>query len=103
MLIYEVNLDVEPEIATRYRDWLDRHIREMLGIEGFVSAELFLRRPEDDRSDSPSPVGFTVHYRVEDRVALERYFANEAPRMRGEGLRLFGNRFAASRRILETT
>lgn len=103
MLIYEVNLDVEPAIAEDYRDWLERHIRDMLGIEGFVSAELFLRPPGDDPGTDPSRMGFTVHYRLENREALERYLDNDAPRMRSEGLRLFGGRFTATRRILETT
>ncbi len=103
MLVYEVNLDVDAEIAESYRDWLEEHIREMLEIEGFVSAELLLRQPGDDEGADPTRIGFTVHYRLEDREALEHYLANDAPRMRADGIRRFGERFAASRRILETT
>ena len=101
MLIYEVNLDVDQEIEETYREWLGVHIREMLEIDGFQSAELFRRRPGDEPGGDPGRVGWTVHYRLSDRGALERYFSTEAPRMRADGIRCFGDRFAASRRILE--
>ena len=38
MLIYEVNLTVDEDIATEYSTWLREHIREMLTIDGFEAA-----------------------------------------------------------------
>jgi hypothetical protein len=42
----------------------------------------------------------TVHYRIVDEESLARYFAEEAPRMRDEGLRRFGDGVRATRRVL---
>ena len=39
MVIYEVNLAVDAEIAAAYRAWLAPHIGEVLEVPGFVSAE----------------------------------------------------------------
>ncbi|QDQ40331.1 DUF4286 family protein [Legionella geestiana] len=44
---------------------------------------------------------FTVHYRLQNRDSLEHYFKENAAAMREDGLRRFGGRFSASRRILE--
>ena len=42
----------------------------------------------------------TVHYRLIDEAALQRYLAEHAPRMREEGMRRFGDAFTATRRVL---
>jgi hypothetical protein len=42
----------------------------------------------------------TVHYRIVNEESLARYFAEDAPRMREEGLRRFGDGFHATRRVL---
>lgn len=94
MLLYEVNLRVEATIADAFRDWLERHVAEMLEIDGFLRAEIF----EDD-----TPEGlftFVTHYRVRNQAALDRYFAEDAPRMRADGTNRFGDKMQATRRVL---
>ena len=39
-VVYEVNLDLDASIADDYRAWLEAHIREILGLPGFVGARL---------------------------------------------------------------
>ncbi len=95
MTFYEVNLEVDAELADAFAGWLDGHVREMLALPGFLSAELF--EVEDPPAGRRS---FSVRYRLVDREALERYLGEHAPRMRGDGARRFGGRFTASRRIL---
>lgn len=95
-VIYEVNLDVESAIAHDYRAWLQAHASRMLALPGFVSAELFeIIEPAGD-----GRVGWCVHYRLRDDMALEAYLQEHAPRMRAEGIARFGDRFRASRRVL---
>lgn len=96
MLVYEVNLRVAPDVEADYRAWLSGHVLDVLACDGFVSATQFA-------DDAPDPDGWArlvVHYAVADRAALDRYFAHDAPRLRAEGVDRFGDRFAASRRIL---
>jgi quinol monooxygenase YgiN len=97
MILYEVNLEVRDEILADYRPWLAEHVRAMLRMPGFVSAEVFERR------DPPPPDGthaLTVQYRLVDEAALDRYLMQHALRMREDGLRRFGDGFTATRRVL---
>ena len=41
MILYEVNLEVDAEIASDYLAWLDAHVREIRALPGFLGAELF--------------------------------------------------------------
>lgn len=96
MVIYEVNLVIDAEIAEAYGAWLGEHIEAILAIEGFVSA--------DWEVGEEGPAGkalWSVRYTLRDRAALDRYYAEHAPRMRADGLERFGDRFSASRRVLE--
>ncbi len=97
MIVYEVNLDVRADVYADYRAWLTTHIAEILALPGFVSAEIFEGR------DPPPATGrraLTVHYRLVDAPSLDRYFAEDAPRLREDGVRRFGDAFTATRRVL---
>ncbi|MEO1273007.1 MAG: DUF4286 family protein [Myxococcota bacterium] len=102
MLIYEVNLTVQPSIADAMERWLTSHFNDMLAIDGFEQVTLYSRRPEDEGAPPDAQLRWTCHYRVRDRASLDRYLAKDAARMRQEGLDLFGGQFTASRRILAT-
>jgi Domain of unknown function (DUF4286) len=95
MIVYEVRISVDRAIADDYRAWLDSHIREILTLPGFDRAELLA---EDD--DQGHRV-WTVRYHLENRVALELYLKDHAPRMRAEGVRRFGDSVTTTRRVLE--
>jgi len=105
MLIYEVNLTVDGDAATRYSAWLREHIREMLEVDGFEAAVWFDRHedgdvtPEDDEPTDPRE--WTVHYQVRDREALDAYFDEHADEMRREGVEKFGDHVESRRRIFE--
>ena len=95
MIVYEVRVAVDAEVAPDYRAWLEPHIREILSIDGFSHAELYA---EDD---AHGHVVWTVRYQLRDRAALEAYLRDHAPRMRADGEARFGGRFTASRRVSE--
>lgn len=100
MIVYEVNIEVREERYADYRAWLAVHVDEMLALPGFVAAEILEQR------EPPSPDNtrmLTVHYRLVDDAALQRYLADHAPRMREQGVRQFGDAFTATRRVLEVT
>lgn len=98
MIVYEVNLDIAAEAFAAYRAWLDEHVREMLALPGFVSAEIL-----ECREPTPAPEHhhLVVTYRLADEKALERYLREDAPRMRADGMVRFGGKFTATRRILQ--
>ena len=99
MLIYEVTLAVDADVADAYAVWLRPHIDAVLAVEGFISADWWSVEPDGD--DGPGGrVRWCVHYHVETPEALAAYFRDHAERLRGDGLAQFGGRFEASRRVL---
>lgn len=96
MIIYEVNLSVDPAIQREFEPWLTDHVDQMLAIPGFLDAECMRVLDEDSER-----VELCVQYRLSDREALQRYLADQAASMRGDGLARFGDRFSTSRRVLE--
>lgn len=93
-IVYEVNLEVEPELTDKFLTWLKLHIVEMLEIPGFLSATLF------ESADNNFQNQWTVHYHISNEQMLDQYFAKEAPEMRQQAIDLFGEKFKATRRIL---
>ena len=98
MLIYEVNLTVSTEIASEYKAWLLDHIDEMLKIPGFHAAKFYQRDADEAGGNGEC---WTVHYFVDSRAALNDYFDGQAKVMREEGIKRFGGKFSANRRVLE--
>ena len=95
MIVYEVNLRVEHEIADAYLAWLHEHLRQMLTLPGFLAAELF-EVDNDDREQRH----YCAQYRLHDAAALDTYLREHAPQMRADGTQRFGTRFSAQRRVL---
>lgn len=96
-IIYEVNLSVQKEIDHAYKDWLSRHVEEMLRIDGFEKAEIAESETGPDSSDTE----FSVRYTLSSAGHLKHYFDYHAEKMRGDGLARFDGKFAASRRVLK--
>ena len=99
MVLYEVNLAIDREIAAAYAAWLGSHIDEILMLDGFVSAEWWRVEPPE-AAGAGDRVRWCVQYQLRDRAALQAYFDEHAERLRGDGLTRFAGRFEASRRVL---
>ena len=95
-IIYEVNVFVQRDIENEYREWLAKHIEEILALPGFFDAKTFDVQ-QDDNADT---VAICVHYHLESQAALDNYFEHHAARLRADGVARFGDRFRASRRVL---
>lgn len=120
MVIYEVNLTIAPDRVNEYSAWLEEHVREMLDLDGFESAALYARSGTNEapgadgnastgggEADAPDrvPEGdrhWTVHYHLDSREALDRYFEEDAERMRAKGNDQFEGEVSAERRVLES-
>jgi hypothetical protein len=100
VLVYEVNLAVDAEVAEAFAAWLPGHVAELLALPGFLAAEIF-------RVEEPAPpageVALSVRYRLRDRAALDAYLRDHAARLRADGIARFGGRFQATRRVLSAT
>ncbi len=94
MLIYEVNIRVAQDVATRYYTWLQQHCHYMLQHPGFLRATIHSIASTTAQSQ------FCVHYLVESQTALDHYLTHHATQMRAQALDLFGTQFSAQRRVL---
>jgi len=101
VVVYEVNIEVDEEIAQKYVDWLLPHMKEMLTIPGFIDCTLadveHLGSSSSTEEDSKKYMVAT--YRVESREMLQQYFDVHAARLRGDGVNRFKGRFTCTRRI----
>lgn len=96
-IVYEVNVDLDAAIGRDYRAWLDAHVREILALPGFTAARILeVVEPQPDSGR----VVLCVQYALRDAAALDAYLRDHAPRLRGDGVARFGERFRATRRVL---
>jgi hypothetical protein len=98
MIIYEVSLAIDNDIADAYITWLRGHIQEILALPGFIRAEVFT-----DQGAASDVRNIIVHYHLRDLPSLESYFANHAERLRDDAIAHFGDKFTATRRVLART
>lgn len=96
---YEVRLEIDPAIVSDFDDWLPGHVREMLAFPGFQAATVYRARELTENNRAVR----VVVYEVRTRRELDSYLHTHAARMRREGVKRFGTRFAASRRILRSS
>lgn len=96
-VVYEVNLDLDAAIRDDYLVWLESHVAQILALPGFTGAQVF---EVTDPAATPGRTSLCVQYRLAGQADLDRYLAQQAPRMRAEGMARFGGRFSASRRVL---
>jgi quinol monooxygenase YgiN len=96
-IVYEVNIDLDAAIEADYRDWLRGHVEEILALPGFIDARVF---DVIDPPPAPGRITLCTQYRLRDAAALQDYFDQHAPRLRGDGIARFGGRFVATRRVL---
>ncbi len=97
MIIYEVNLTVKNEIKNRLKKWLKHHIKEILEINGILSATWFERLEEKESGRTL----WTIHYFMKNINVYKNYIKNHAPRLREEGLRVLGGDSLSTRRVLK--
>lgn len=95
-LVYEVTLDIQADTAVEFDAWLKDHVRHMLALPGFHDARIL--KPE---GPEPGTERRVVQYTLGSRGELDQYLAEHAPRMREDGVKRFGDKMKASRRVFD--
>lgn len=98
MLLYEVNLTVDADIAEAFAEWLPPHIQDVMRVGKFLGARWCERDPATDTEQGKCL--WTIQYTVPDRACLDTYLSTHAPRLREDGQRRFRGKFTATRRVL---
>lgn len=99
MTVFEVNISVQRDVAEQYLQWLEKHIHEVLAIDGFLSARVFEVEPAEGAL--PDFLLLCAQYMLKDRVSLDVYLRDHAARLRADGIARFGGKFTVQRRVME--
>lgn len=95
MLIYEVNIEIEPEIYTQYSEWIGPHAQEVIAHKGFQHVDIF-----ETKSDVGKPL-FVCHYWLDNQESLDAYLRDYAPKLRADADKKFGRKIKGVRRVLK--
>ncbi|WP_296380208.1 DUF4286 family protein [Winogradskyella sp.] len=96
MIIYNVTVNVDKTIKKEWLNWIKEHIPEVLATGKFKEAKLTKVLVADDETDT-----YSIQYRANSREALDAYYAEDAERLRGDGLKRFADKSLAFRTELE--
>jgi phosphoribosylamine-glycine ligase len=78
--------------------WMqEKHINDVLATGKFSAARMVKVLVEEEMGGTT----YSIQYTTDSKTTLERYYEEDAPRLREEGLRLFGDKMLAFRTELE--
>ncbi|HEX8269319.1 MAG TPA: DUF4286 family protein [Flavobacterium sp.] len=98
MIIYNVTTNIHESVHDQWLKWLQEiHIPEVLATGKFTSARVVKVMIEEEMGGQTYSVQFTA----ESRELLERYYLEDAPRLRAETLRLFADKALSFRTELQ--
>ncbi|CAN1488461.1 Protein of unknown function DUF4286 [Flavobacteriaceae bacterium] len=98
MIIYNVTTNIHESVHDQWMIWMQhKHIPEMLALGKFSAAKFVRVLIEEEMGG----VTYSVQYSTDSKETLEKYYTEDAPRLREEGLKLFGDRMLAFRTELE--
>ncbi|MBV7269013.1 DUF4286 family protein [Winogradskyella luteola] len=96
MIIYNVTVNVDKTINTEWLNWIKEHIPQVLATGKFKEAKLTKVLVDDEETDT-----YSIQYRAHSREALNAYYAEDAERLRQDGLQRFADKSLAFRTELE--
>lgn len=98
MIIYNVTCSVDKDIAEEWVSWMkDKHIPELLKT-GFFYDYKILKVLSHDDADTFS---FAVQYHAHTIKDVESYIQKDAPRLRDDVQKRYGEKVVAYRTLLE--
>jgi len=98
MIIYNVTINIDDSVHQQWLDWMqEKHIKEVLEAGKFIKAK-FIKIISEEATNSTT---YCVQYFAKNKQQLDSYYLEKAPKLREEGLRLFGDKMLTFRTELE--
>ena len=98
MIIYNVTINIHESVHNQWMIWMqEKHIKDVLSTGKFTSAKMVKVLIEEEMGGTT----YSIQYTTDSKETLEKYYQEDAPRLREEGLRLFGDKMLAFRTELE--
>ena len=97
MYIYNVTINVDETIHDQWLSWMRvHHIPDMLATKKFTNALMTRVMVEEEMGG----ITYSVQYTTQSREMLQRYYQEDAPRLRAQS-KPFEGKFVAFRTELE--
>ncbi len=97
MYIYNVTINIEESVHNEWLRWMqEKHIPEVLATGKFSEAKMCQVLVEEDAG-----LTYSIQYTTDSKETLEKYYEEDAARLREEGLQLFGDKLLAFRTELK--
>ncbi len=94
MYIYNVTINIDESIEKDWLRWMqEKHIPQMLDTGKFIEAKMCQVMVEEDMGG----ITYSIQYTTDSKETLERYYQEDANRLRQEGTQLFAGKFVAFR------
>jgi len=98
MIIYNVTVNIDENVHERWLNWMQQsHIPDMLATGKFSSARMVKVLVEEEMGG----VTYCVQYVTDSKETLQKYYKEDAARLRQEALTRFADKFVAFRTELE--
>ncbi|WP_299430361.1 DUF4286 family protein [uncultured Maribacter sp.] len=98
MYIYNVTINVEETIVNNWLVWMkETHIPEMLATGKFSKALMTKVLVEEEMGG----ITYSVQYTTDSKETLQKYYEEDAEKMRSDGSKRFAGKFVAFRTELE--
>ena len=98
MIIYNVTVNIHESVHDQWMKWMqEKHISDVLATGKFSTARMVKVLVEEDMGG----ITYSIQYVTDSKETLERYYQEDAPRLREEGNGLFGDKMLAFRTELE--
>jgi len=94
-ITFEVNVKILKEIESDYVEWTLQHMKQVLEVEGFISAQM--RKLENESNEF---YFYSICYIALNKVKIDLYFKNNAQTLRQSGIDKFGDKWSIERRIM---
>ncbi|MBV6478784.1 MAG: hypothetical protein HGGPFJEG_01541 [Ignavibacteria bacterium] len=97
MILYNVTVNVNEEIADEWLDWMkSKHIPDVMSTRLFTDYKIYKIITDDEGST------FSVQYFLKSMDDYENYLKNFATALQSEHTERFRDKFAAFRTIMES-
>jgi len=97
MYIYNVTINIDESVHQPWLEWMKtQHIPSMLDTGKFTAATMTRVLVEEEMGG----ITYSIQYRTKDRETLEKYYKEDASRLRAESAP-FEGKFVAFRTELE--
>ncbi|HSN47167.1 MAG TPA: DUF4286 family protein [Flavobacterium sp.] len=98
MIIYNVTTNIHESVHEKWMIWMQhKHIPEMLATGKFSSARMVRVLIEEEMGGTT----YSIQYITDSKATLEKYYQEDAPKLRDEALQLFGDKMLSFRTELE--